>query len=263
MNSFAHLSPHWSWSLAPDGSSRHSNFQPLASNSGFGSPVDSPGVQRPDLQALEQLTPLECALTQKRTAKSFRIHSYKIKGLKLPWNDILTKNAGGGTPSFASFIPSPSSTSSTAFTSFALPLPLLFLFSPRRSAMLLKASAFFLMERADLLRDLIVLYGIAMAIAYLMRRARQSTVVGYLLTGVVAGPFGLRLISGTAAVEVLAEVGVALLLFTIGLELSLDKLARMRQLVLGAGSLQIVATSREQLTAAFGLLQGSRVKSRG
>jgi len=119
------------------------------------------------------------------------------------------------------------------------------------------------MERADLLRDLIVLYGIAMAIAYLMRRARQSTVVGYLLTGVVAGPFGLRLISDPAAVEVLAEVGVALLLFTIGLELSLDKLARMRQLVLGAGSLQIVATSREQLTAAFGLLQGPRVESRG
>ncbi len=95
------------------------------------------------------------------------------------------------------------------------------------------------MPGTELLRDLIVLYGMAMAIAYLMRRARQSTVVGYLLTGVVAGPFGLRLISDTGAVEILAEVGVALLLFTIGLELSLGKLARMKQLVLGAGSLQI------------------------
>src|SRR5713226_4038074 len=98
------------------------------------------------------------------------------------------------------------------------------------------------MNHADLLRDLIVLYGMAMAIAYLMRRAQQSTVVGYLLTGVVAGPFGLRLISDTAAVEVLAEVGVALLLFTIGLELSLGNLRRMKQLVLGAGSLQVTAT---------------------
>ena len=106
------------------------------------------------------------------------------------------------------------------------------------------------MVHTDLLRDLIVLYGMAMAIAYLMRRARQSTVVGYLLTGMVAGPFGLRLISDTAAVEVLAEVGVALLLFTIGLELSVGKLARMKQLVLGAGSLQIVLT----VLGSFGLL---------
>ncbi len=98
------------------------------------------------------------------------------------------------------------------------------------------------MNHADLLRDLIVLYGMAMAIAYVMRRARQSTVVGYLLTGVIAGPFGLRLISDTSAVELLAEVGVELLLFTIGLELSLGKLARMKQLVLGAGSLQVVGT---------------------
>lgn len=108
----------------------------------------------------------------------------------------------------------------------------------------------FSMPHTDLLRDLIVLYGMAMAIAYLMRRARQSTVVGYLLTGVVAGPFGLRLISDPTAVEVLAEVGVALLLFTIGLELSLDKLARMRQLVLSAGSLQIAVT----VLVSFGVL---------
>lgn len=98
------------------------------------------------------------------------------------------------------------------------------------------------MEHTDFLRGLIVLYGLAMVIAYVMRRARQPTIVGYLLTGVVAGPFGLRLISETAAVEVLAEVGVALLLFTIGLELSLEKLYRMRDLVLGAGSLQLGTT---------------------
>ena len=106
------------------------------------------------------------------------------------------------------------------------------------------------MTHTDLLRDLIVLYGMATAIAYLMRRAQQSTVVGYLLTGMVAGPSGLRLISDSAAVEVLAEVGVALLLFTIGLELSLGKLRRMKQLVLGAGSLQVAAT----VLVSFGVL---------
>lgn len=106
------------------------------------------------------------------------------------------------------------------------------------------------MNHAGILRDLIVLYGMAMVIAWLMRKARQPVVVGYLLTGVVAGPYGLRLISDAAAVELLAEVGVALLLFTIGLELSLGKLARLKQLVLGSGSLQLAVT----VAASFGLL---------
>src|SRR5712692_1977787 len=39
-------------------------------------------------------TPLECTLTRKGARKSFGIHSYKFKGLKLPWNDTVTKNAG-------------------------------------------------------------------------------------------------------------------------------------------------------------------------
>jgi len=98
------------------------------------------------------------------------------------------------------------------------------------------------MGHIDFLGALILLYGMATLIAYLMGKARQPTIVGYLLTGVVAGPFGLGLISETAAVEVLAEVGVALLLFTIGLELSLEKLYRMKQFVLGAGSLQLLSS---------------------
>jgi len=98
------------------------------------------------------------------------------------------------------------------------------------------------MEHPSLLRDLIVLYGLAVVIAFLARRARMPTIVGYLLTGVLAGPFGLQLIAETAGVEILAEVGVALLLFTIGLELSIAKLMKMREVVLGAGSLQVGVT---------------------
>jgi K+:H+ antiporter len=98
------------------------------------------------------------------------------------------------------------------------------------------------MPHLDLLGDLIVLFGMAMAIAYLMRKAKQPALIGYLLTGVIVGPFGMGLIAETSAVEVMAEVGVALLLFTIGLELSLGKLAKMKELVLGGGSLQVAAT---------------------
>jgi CPA2 family monovalent cation:H+ antiporter-2 len=114
------------------------------------------------------------------------------------------------------------------------------------------------MEHVGFLRDLIILYGLAMAIALVMRRLRQPTLVGYLITGIVVGPFGLRLISDTALVEVLADLGVALLLFTIGLELSIKKLWRMRQLVVGAGSFQLVAT----VLLVFGVLFFSGVNVR-
>src|SRR5712692_3015053 len=56
----------------------------------------TPSGRRPDLHPLEPTSPLQSALTQKRGCKSFGIHSYKIIGLKLSWNDILTKNTGGG-----------------------------------------------------------------------------------------------------------------------------------------------------------------------
>jgi len=98
------------------------------------------------------------------------------------------------------------------------------------------------MPEASIFRDLLLLLGLATGISFLMRRLSQSTVVGYLLTGLLAGPTGLRLISNTATVEQLAEIGVALLLFTVGVEFSLERLARMKQIALGGGSLQVGGT---------------------
>ena len=98
------------------------------------------------------------------------------------------------------------------------------------------------MGHPRLFTDLIVIFGIAMLIAFLMRKLRQPTIIGYLLTGVLAGPHGFGLIPETEGVEVLAEVGVALLLFTIGLEFSFEKLAKMRDVILGAGAMQVGIT---------------------
>jgi monovalent cation:H+ antiporter-2, CPA2 family len=95
---------------------------------------------------------------------------------------------------------------------------------------------------AGIFRDLMLLLGLATGISFVMRRLRQSTVVGYLLTGLLAGPYGLRLISNVDTVERLAELGVALLLFTVGLEFSLERLARMKEIAVGGGGLQIAAT---------------------
>jgi CPA2 family monovalent cation:H+ antiporter-2 len=103
----------------------------------------------------------------------------------------------------------------------------------------------------NLLLDLLILFGFATLIAVILRRARQSAIVAYLLTGILVGPSGLHLITNHAAIETMAEIGVALLLFTIGMEFSLSKIAAMRKLVLGAGGRQVLLTIATVLGLAF------------
>jgi CPA2 family monovalent cation:H+ antiporter-2 len=66
--------------------------------------------------------------------------------------------------------------------------------------------------------------------------------MGYLIAGVLIGPHGLKLISDVSAVKELAEIGVVLLLFVIGLEFSLGRLLKNLASVLGAGCLQLGMT---------------------
>src|SRR5271170_3424248 len=114
------------------------------------------------------------------------------------------------------------------------------------------------MHETGIFRDLLLLLGLATLMAFLMRRLSQSTVVGYLLTGLVAGPYGLRMISNVETVERLAEIGVALLLFTVGLEFSLERLAGLKQIALGGGSLQVGATVLLTLGVLMALGMGPR-----
>ncbi len=98
------------------------------------------------------------------------------------------------------------------------------------------------MEEFAFLRDLVLVFGVSTLVVYFFHRLRQPTIVGFLATGVLMGPYGLSLIADVHQVELLAEIGVVLLLFTIGLEFSISKLNAMRQLVLGGGSLQVLGT---------------------
>jgi len=95
------------------------------------------------------------------------------------------------------------------------------------------------MEHLHTLRYLLVVYGTGMLVVLLFQRLRQSPIVGYLVTGMLVGPSGFGWVPNSAEVEMLAEVGVMLLLFSLGLELSLKKLARISGVVLGTGSLQV------------------------
>lgn len=78
--------------------------------------------------------------------------------------------------------------------------------------------------------------------------------IGFMLSGIVIGPSGLALIQDASQVEILAEIGVCLLLFTVGLEFSLRRIVEMRRTVFLGGGLQVVLTivATTAMFAAFG-----------
>jgi CPA2 family monovalent cation:H+ antiporter-2 len=94
-----------------------------------------------------------------------------------------------------------------------------------------------------ILKEIIIIFALATGVNFLFTRIKIPTVVGYLLTGILAGPHLLGLVGGDHSIEMLAEVGVALLLFTIGMEFSLKHLMRIRRIVFFGGFLQVFLTA--------------------
>jgi CPA2 family monovalent cation:H+ antiporter-2 len=90
--------------------------------------------------------------------------------------------------------------------------------------------------------DLLVLLGAALLLGALCERLRQNAILGYLLAGMLLGPNAFNIISSGAQVRALAELGVALLLFTIGLEFSWRRLRAVGPIALGGGTLQVLLT---------------------
>jgi CPA2 family monovalent cation:H+ antiporter-2 len=100
--------------------------------------------------------------------------------------------------------------------------------------------------------DIVKLFGMALFTVTLFRRLMLPAIIGFLVAGIVAGPHVLGLIRDTHHVEQMAELGVILLLFTIGIEFSLKELARIKHAVFLGGGLQIALTALA--TAGIGLL---------
>ncbi len=75
------------------------------------------------------------------------------------------------------------------------------------------------------------------------RSLRLSPIVGYLAAGIVIGPYGLRLFAEPQTVLTVAELGVVLLLFLIGLEIELARLVAMRRAIFGLGAAQLALTA--------------------
>ncbi|MEB3116884.1 MAG: cation:proton antiporter [Limnothrix sp.] len=78
---------------------------------------------------------------------------------------------------------------------------------------------------------------------YIANKLRQPVILGYLVTGLIIGPFGLQLLSDAAQTEALAEIGVAFLLFALGMEFSLSELGRVRKIAIEGSLLQLGLTT--------------------
>lgn len=92
------------------------------------------------------------------------------------------------------------------------------------------------------LGEVVAILVAGVVLAYLCERIRLVPIVGFLLAGIAIGPTALGLVSDGELINGLAEIGVILLLFTIGVELSLEKLVRIRRLIVVGGGLQVAIT---------------------
>jgi CPA2 family monovalent cation:H+ antiporter-2 len=120
----------------------------------------------------------------------------------------------------------------------------------------------------SLYKEALVVLGAAGVVIPLFHRLRVSSVLGFMLVGIVVGPFGIaslapRLpwlsaitISDPQSIAPIADLGVVLLLFMIGLELSIERLWLMRRLVFGLGCLQVVLSASVLAAAALALGDG-------
>ncbi len=112
----------------------------------------------------------------------------------------------------------------------------------------------------SLLFGAVKVFSLACVVILASHRFHIPPIIGFLFTGVLAGPYGLGIVGAAEQVNMLAELGVILLLFVIGMELSLDELWRLRRPVFVGGGLQVVFTVGV-FAAIYLLLDGSLGKS--
>ncbi len=95
----------------------------------------------------------------------------------------------------------------------------------------------------DILKDVLIIFALSTLVNFIFTKIKIPSIVGYLLTGVLAGPHLTGIIHSVENIDVLAEVGVVLLLFTVGLEFSLKHLIKIRKTVFWGGFLQFTLTT--------------------
>jgi monovalent cation:H+ antiporter-2, CPA2 family len=102
-----------------------------------------------------------------------------------------------------------------------------------------------------LVETILLVIGVSILVVALFQRLRVPTVVGFILTGVLMGPHGLGWVREAETIRLLAEMGVVLLLFSLGVEFSLERLLHLRHYVIYAGLAQVLGTATICLVGAL------------
>lgn len=94
----------------------------------------------------------------------------------------------------------------------------------------------------DLMIALVILFGLSIVLLYAGQRFNIPSIISFLVIGILLGPYGLAVITNQPAIAMFAEIGILLLLFTIGLEFSFEKLLQSRKAVIIGGLVQVCTT---------------------
>jgi monovalent cation:H+ antiporter-2, CPA2 family len=94
----------------------------------------------------------------------------------------------------------------------------------------------------NLLKSVVIIFALSTLVNFIFTKIKIPTILGYLLTGIIVGPSLLGIIRNDNVIEMIAEIGVVMLLFGIGLEFSLNHLLKIRKIVFLGGFLQFVLT---------------------
>lgn len=106
----------------------------------------------------------------------------------------------------------------------------------------------------SIIADILIIFLSAVPVAYVFHRLKLPPIIGFLVTGALIGPAGLGLVEDAERIDLLAEVGVALLVFSLGLEFSLKNFGDIKAVSIGGGLVQIASTIA--VTAALAVLFG-------
>ena len=98
------------------------------------------------------------------------------------------------------------------------------------------------MHDYSIIKDIVLILLISIPIIAIFNRMHLPSIVGFLIAGIILGPSALKIISNPDQIEIMAEIGVILLMFSIGLELSLKELVKIKKILLLGGGLQVTAT---------------------
>ncbi len=98
------------------------------------------------------------------------------------------------------------------------------------------------MEDLSFLKDIVIILTLALIVVSVFHQFKIPAIAGFILAGILIGPKGFGLVADSHEVELFAEIGVALLLFGIGLEMSLEKLRRLWRPIILGGLLQVGLT---------------------